>query len=317
LWDVTHSRSEKEVDAFVAKIRVYDIAGQDDSGAWICREFPKIFWLRSVDMFQAISVRIARPFPPHVTGPNLETFTTEWVADNVRNHGPLGALYLERKWKYEGDTPAFLYLLPIGLNDPEQMTHGSWGGRFHDVKTRNPGSFSKRYAEAQKKFRDFEMYTEAPDRWRYKSKTYTSTYAGLFRWREAFQNDFATRMDWSLKTFNQANHPPKAILNGDKSLNILTVKAQAGEVVKLDASGSSDPDGDRLNVRWMYYPEPGTYGERHDLDAVEIGDSGAIETTVAVPVDAEKSDTIHIILKVTDDGDPPLTRYRRLIITVR
>jgi len=316
LWDVSNSRSEKEVDAFVAKMRVYDIAGQDDSGAWICHHFPKIFWLRSVDMFQAISVRIARPFPPHVTGPNLETFTTEWVTDNIRNHGPLGALYPERKWKYEGDTPAFLYLLPIGLNDPEEMTHGSWGGRFNHVRTKNPGCYNKKYSEAQKKFRDFAMYTEAPDRWQYKSKTYTSTYAGLFRWREAFQNDFAARMDWSLKGFDEANHPPRAVLNGNESLDILKIKARAGAVIRLDASGSSDPDGDNLNVQWVYYPEPGTYGDRHDLNAVKIKDSGAIQATVAVPADTEAGDTIHIILIVTDDGNPPLTRYRRLVIQI-
>ncbi|MHC4432534.1 MAG: DUF1593 domain-containing protein, partial [Planctomycetota bacterium] len=144
LWDVSHSRSKAELDSFISKIRVYDIAGQDDCGGWICHNFPNMFWLRSVDMFQAISVRIARPFPPHVTGPNIETFTTEWVANSVRDHGPLGALYPERKWKYEGDTPAYLHLLPTGLNDPERSTHGGWGGRFNLVETRNPATFNKR-----------------------------------------------------------------------------------------------------------------------------------------------------------------------------
>jgi hypothetical protein len=111
LWDVSHSRSKAELDAFISRMRIYDIAGQDDCGGWICHNFPGIFWLRSVDMFQAISIKKSRPFPPHVTGPNLETFTTEWVASNVRNHGPLGALYPERRHKYEGDTPAYLHLL--------------------------------------------------------------------------------------------------------------------------------------------------------------------------------------------------------------
>jgi hypothetical protein len=268
-------------------------------------------------MFQAISVRISRPFPPHVTGPNLETFTTEWVANNVRNHGPLGMLYPERKWKYEGDTPAFLYLLPIGLNEPEQMTQGSWGGRFNGVKTLNPGSFSKKYAESQKKFRDFSMYTEAPDSWQYKSETYTSTYAGLYRWREAFQNDFAARMDWSLKPFDETNHPPKVVLNGDKSLNVLHIEAGAGAVVRLNATGSTDPDGDRLSYQWFYYPEPGTYGERHDLHAIEIGHSESVKAAFTMPENAGADDTIHIILAVTDHGSPPLTRYRRLVVTGR
>jgi len=268
-------------------------------------------------MFQAISVRIARPFPPYVTGPNLETFTTEWVAENIRNHGPLGKLYPERKWKYEGDTPAFLYLLPVGLNDPEQMTQGGWGGRFNADRTLNPGSFSKQYAELQKKFQDFSMYTEAPDSWRYKSQIYTSTYAGLFRWRKAFQNDFAARMDWTLKPYDEANHPPRVVLNGDKSLGILHVKAEAGELVKLDATGSTDPDGDGLVFRWLYYPEPGTYGQRHDLDAVEIGDCENVKAALKVPEDIDTDETIHIILAVTDMGEPPLTRYRRLIVTGR
>jgi hypothetical protein len=209
-----------------------------------------------------------------------------------------------------------LYLLPIGLNDPEQMTHGSWGGRFNSIKTKNPGSFSKRYTEAQKKFRDFAMYTEAPDCWGYESKTYTSTYAGLFRWREAFQNDFATRMDWSVKPFEEANHPPRVVLNGEESRDILKIDARGGAVVRLDASGSSDPDVDTLKYQWMYYPEPGSYGERHDLNAVEIRNSKAMKTNVIVPDDVEAGDTIHIILMVTDDGKPSLTRYRRLIIQI-
>jgi hypothetical protein len=35
-----------------------------------------------------------------------------------------------------------------------------------------------------------------------------------------------------------------------------------------------------------------------------------------VPDDA-RDKTIHIILQVTDDGDPPLTRYRRVVVDVK
>jgi hypothetical protein len=304
LWDVSHSRSKEEVDAFVGRLRVYDIGGQDDCGGWICHNFPEIFWLRSVDMFQAISVRIARPFPPHVTGPNLETFTTEWVANNIRNHGPLGKLYPERKWKYEGDTPAFLYLLPIGLNDPEEMAQGGWGGRFNRVKTKNPGAFQKRNREAEKKFRDFSMYTEAADSWRYQSRTYNSTYAGLFRWRRAFQNDFAARMDWCMKSFEGANHPPVVKLDHQSDL-----KAKAGRTVKLSAEGTTDPDGDTLNYKWWQYAEPGSY--RGTLD---IRDANKADASFVVPDDAGGGENVHIICEVTDGGEPALTRYRRVIV---
>jgi hypothetical protein len=309
LWDVSHSRTKEQLDAFVARLRVYDIGGQDDCGGWICHNFPEIFWLRSVDMFQAISVRAARPFPPHVTGPNLETFTTEWVANNIRSHGPLGELYPERKWKYEGDTPAFLYLLPVGLNDPEEMDQGSWGGRFNRTKTKNPASFQEKRTEAEKKFRDFEMHTGARDSWRYRGKTYESHYAGLFRWREAFQNDFAARMDWCLKSFDEANHPPSLVLNGDKTIDIVEIEAEAGDLVKLDASGSADPDQDMLLYKWWQYKEPGSYKA-----AVNIKSANKQQICLVVPKDGDKGDTIHIICEVTDSGRPPLTRYRRIIV---
>ncbi|MCP4256923.1 MAG: DUF1593 domain-containing protein [Planctomycetes bacterium] len=304
LWDVSHSRSKEQTDAFVAKMRVYDIAGQDDSGAWICHNFPDIFWLRSVDMFQAISVRIARPFPPHVTGPNLETFTTEWVENNIRTHGPLGKLYPERKWKYEGDTPAFLYLLPIGLNNPEEMEQGNWGGRFNPVKTKNPGSFAKKYSESQKKFRDFKMYTEAADSWQYKSKTYKSTYAGLYRWRKEFQNDFAARMDWCLKSFDQANHPPAVMLAHESAL-----KGKAGQAVHLSAKGTKDPDGDKLVYKWWQYKEPGSYP-----GLVKIKNGDRQHASFIAPNNAKQGQTVHIICEVTDNGSPALTRYQRVII---
>lgn len=38
----------------------------------------------------------------------------------------------------------------------------------------------------------------------------------------------------------------------------------------------------------------------------------ARETSVRVPANAGK--TIHIVLSVTDDGTPSLTRYRRVVI---
>jgi hypothetical protein len=311
LWDVSHSRSEKEIDAFISRMRVYDIAGQDDCGGWICHNFSDIFWLRSVDMFQAISVRKARPFPPHVTGPNLETFTTEWVADNVRNHGPLGAMYPERIWKYEGDTPAFLHLLPIGLNDPEKITHGGWGGRFNLARTINPPTFNKRNTEAEKKYHHFAMHTGAKDAWRYEGKTYNSHYAGLFRWREPFQNDFAARMDWSLTdSYEKANHNPVAAFDYDRSGEYLCLHARPGENVRLSAAGSSDPDGDRIFYRWFHYPEA---GDDPYEGSIEIRNADTISAGFVMP-EIQSSQEIHVILEVKDAGEPALYSYRRIVV---
>ena len=60
LWDVRTSRAPAEVDRFVAKLRVYSISDQDDSGPWIRREFPKLFYIvtpsnpaRSLEYYRA------------------------------------------------------------------------------------------------------------------------------------------------------------------------------------------------------------------------------------------------------------------------
>ena len=40
LWKLKHTRSEREVDEIVKKIRVYTISDQDNSGPWIRKTFP-------------------------------------------------------------------------------------------------------------------------------------------------------------------------------------------------------------------------------------------------------------------------------------
>jgi hypothetical protein len=58
--------------------------------------------------------------------------------------------------------------------------------------------------------------------------------------------------------FKQANHHPLAVLNGDKTRHVLTLKARPDEIVTLSSTGSTDPDGDALKRTWFLYPEAGT-----------------------------------------------------------
>jgi hypothetical protein len=99
-------------------------------------------------------------------------------------------------------------------------------------------------------------------------------------------------------------------LNGDKRVGVAELTVRPGQVVKLTAAGSSDPDGDRLSFRWFVYPEAGTYGRDVPLSG------GTAETAaLTVPADAVGK-TVHVVLEVTDDGEPALTRYRRAILRV-
>lgn len=202
-------------------------------------------------------------------------------------HGPLGALYPTNTThpQKEGDTMMFLYLVPTGMNDPNEPTWGSWGGRY-GPRDDAPG---KPYYWANQK-----------DEWR----GITDRDQVLRRWAEDLQNDFRARLDWCVKEPSEANHPPEAAIHGPARRS-----ARAGEVVTLDAGPSRDPDGNALSIRWAAYPEAGTY--RGPMP--HAAHARAAVTFTAPPVSEPR--TLHFIASVTDDGSPPLTRYRRVIVT--
>jgi len=218
---------------------------------------------------------------------------------HVQSHGPLGAVYPDRKWATEGDTPSFLHLFPNGLNNPDEVWQGGWGGRFNREKKAGIRGMSCMSGE------------DAPYDPYY---MYGNTSAGasdISRWSNGYNNDFQARMDWSITSdYSEANHHPIAVVNGDVTKQVLEVSAAPGSSVDLSAAGSSDPDGDSLSYRWFYYRDPGTYNK-----TVRIDDRTNITPTVNVPSDADGSE-LHIILELRDSGDPSLYAYRRVIIHV-
>ncbi len=81
-------------------------------------------------------------------------------------------------------------------------------------------------------------------------KTYMDNFATIWRWREAYQNDFAVRIDWSnTAKKGDANHRPVAGFAGNTSRDIVNLTAKPGETVELSAAGSYGPDGDALSYR--------------------------------------------------------------------
>jgi hypothetical protein len=287
LWKVKHTRSEAELAKFISKLRVFDILGQDDAGAWLARNFPDLLFIRATAVYG---------WQPPKNGP--------YQKNDIQSHGPLGAVYPDTKWATEGDTPAFMHVFPNGLNDPDKIDQGGWGGRFS--LTRKSGIRSM--SEVAKIDKDAETQHDPY----YMFGNTAEGVKAIKRWSTGYDNDFAARMDWSITSnYAAANHHPVAVVNGDTSRRVLGVSAAPGSTVKLDANGSSDPDRNALNYAWSFYEEPGSY-----KGAVSIKDSSLSAATVTIPADAGGK-RLHVILELSDDGSPSLFAYRRVIIEIK
>jgi hypothetical protein len=191
LWRARNDRTAEELKRFLGKLRVHAIGHQDDTGPWIVEQFPDLFYMLSKapdkhDMREGA-------YRGMYLGGDESLTSREWVDAHVRReHGPLGALYPTNTWTApnphsclkEGDTPSWLYFLPTGLSDPAHPEWGCWGGRFRPVSG--------------------GLFRDATDT----VGTVTDARATVWRWRPAFQADFAARMAWCVKPARGANHPP-------------------------------------------------------------------------------------------------------------
>jgi hypothetical protein len=209
----------------------------------------------------------------------------------------------------EGDTPSFLNLINNGLGDPEHPDWGSWGGRYELYTPR----MQKWYLYPETR----PIWTDAIDEvWGIDSRWHSGNHETIWRWREAYQNDFAARMDWTILPVEKANHPP--VVKIDHEMHLV---AKPGERINLSAKNSSDPDGDALSYKWFFYNEAGTFpvASATSGQPIEIKNFDQPEAWFVVPISrvmAPGTGTIHIILAVTDHGSPRLTRYQRVIVTV-
>jgi hypothetical protein len=309
----------------ISKLRVYSVSDQDDAGPWIRREFPDLFYVvtpstpTSGEYAYATWTGISGDrYYRNGDGADFTTVTNEWLESNIRK-GPLGKGYPRFMFIMEGDTPSFLGLIDNGLNAYRRPDWGGWGGRYiyrqpygetHPIWTQGGDEFARVTSQ------DSVIGTDG--------REHVSDQATIWRWREAFQNDFAARMAWTIADFAHANHNPVAIVNGQKGTAPLEMDVEAGQTITLDATQSSDPDAQPLHFQWFHYTEAGLA----DGNLAALTLTGADTSKVTVKADApcrpfwlpmmpcRGSGTAHIILAVTDEGTPRLTSYRRVILRV-
>jgi hypothetical protein len=293
------------------KIRLYLIWEQDNTYQTYIRPRWGRFGIPTIisDQFIAIAYVYQRGAIPQ----EMEHyFSAEWMNRNIlQNRGPLLALYEahdDGRFRSEGDSPAFLHIIPNGLRSAESPDWGGWGGRFVWGRDNTwldpvsepgyeypPGRWYSRSAWGRERLRkeipnDVELTAYLKPQW---------------RWIDVIQNDFAARADWCVKDFKDANHAPVPTVVGPLDRTV-----RPGERVKLAAT-ATDPDGDKLTYKWWHYADASSAES-----LVSIVDAASPDRASFV-VPNEPGRTVHIILEVTDDGTPPLTCYRRIVFTIQ
>jgi len=255
------TRTAAQLDALVARLRVYAISDQDDAGAWIRREFPALHYIGVPSTQDGEQYYLATwtgisgdRFYKNAPGADFTTFTDDWVNASIRSKGPLGRHYPMPCCIHEGDTPSFLGLIDNGLASFMSPTYGGWGGRYvwrtYYGETRPSWTQGGDSYPGRDSSRDTVIGIDG--------RSYTTDQATIWRWRTAFQHDFAARMDWTVSDAAHANHNPVVVVNGNAGKAPIPIDAVVGVPVTLDAGGTRDPDGNALHYQWFFYPEAGT-----------------------------------------------------------
>jgi hypothetical protein len=325
LWKANKTKSTEDFSHFLSKLRVYTISDQDNTGSWIRLNWPSLRYIASIHgwnqyglaAWSGISGDTYYDFD--AGGPDTSIVTNAWIHKNIQL-GPLGKIYPDIKYIMEGDSPSLMFTMQNGLNSPEHPEWGSWGGRYTAVSL------------GGNQFADAADHVVGQN-----GQTFITNHATIWRWRQAYQNEMAARIQWTLqenRPGSNTTHPPVVVVNGSCGSQAVELYVKTGANVTLDASGSYDPDNRGLNLTWWHYREPTQtqwgISEVPQLNFTFVPGTGNRITTVKMP---EQSDACkapqaatgavtgeaycqqyHVILQATNGGAHPITRYRRIIL---
>ena len=306
------------------------IVTQDDTYRdYISAAWPDVEMIHCMEIMPVAFLYGEKADPPEA----LECFSGSWIQEHLLSKGSYMQLYHTwldgheypgEEWKSqfgcnqelakgnwwgkakhekydmisEGDSPSFLYLLDRGLRSLENPAFGGWGGRYEQKK-------SEEFPKAE------NYYLSCEDK---SSGTVKGGAYAMSRWICDWMNDFAARASWTQDAANNTmNHAPQLVVEGgcDKI-------AAAGEKVQIRVR-AQDP-GDTMTLSWWRYEEADSCRQEIVLrqEQNEEGTRGSVCFTV--PCEAQKGETIHLILSCRDaaHGEFPeyMTMYARVIVTI-
>lgn len=303
------------------KLRFFFIWEQDSTyQAYIRPHWGKYNILTIIsDQFEAIAYRWKDCQPEEMQ----QYYVGSWMKQNIlENHGALCTLYKAHKkgdkgfedgdFRSEGDSPAFMHQINVGLRNLDSPGWGGWGGRYTLVRENtwlDPVPIDG-YEYPEGRWYSHSAWGRNSSKKGatvFNNEQHKEYFKPMWRWSDAFQNDFAVRADWCVNPYKEANHEPIVKLK-----HKLNLSAKPGSKIQLSAKGTSDPDDDEISYLWWQYHEADTY-----KGSIQIEDSQNQKASLIIPDDVNSGETVHIICEVTDNGTPKLTRYQRVIISIK
>lgn len=291
LWTVRETRSPAQTAKFVSKIRVVASNDQDSTGLWIKSQFPELFYITRK--------RGARGM---YHGGDRRLVGSPWVQGHIKGHGALGRIYPDYRggdvWSSQlgqvrgikgGDSATYMGLIRNGLN-VRRLTWANWGGRVEQDPD-NP-----------------QHYYDAIDRIAGYRTDISPLIASVYRWRPDFQPEYAARFDWCTKPYDQANHAP---VNRD-GIGVIHQQARSGEAVRVHSGQWQDPDRHKLSYHWQTLTQEHSYAGPLEITPVAEGASAHF-----IAPEVLRPRNIHLLLTVKDNGQPRLTAYKRIHVTVQ
>lgn len=332
---ILEKRLSKEdfINKVIKKIVIYGISDQDFTSLWIRNHFKgKIKYIVSFskgdgwggrDYYKATWPGISADNFVHGSedrkrrskgfkGANTYLISNEFIKKEINNKGNLGSIYPLSTFILEGDSPSLLYIINNGLNYPSFIEYGGWGGRYIYKKIKKHKLFKNNYDL-------YPLYTDTLDRViGNDNKEHISPQASIWRFREAFQNDFLGKLNYLISpTFKGCSHPLKVyfidknnniLINKDNFLDIPLIKVKKGENKKIRFE-VIDIDKKGYILKLYPYYEVSDYKDNIDL-------SISLENKEIVIKTKKNNQTgkIHLILEAKNNFKVYFVRYARLII---